>query len=88
MKWVFASLTVLILVLVVSAAKQPANEPTITIEGHQVPYRLVRVWNKHASGRRTVVAYFDPDSQVEFVEWVPVAKANEILAFQAAHKPR
>jgi hypothetical protein len=88
MKLVFASLTTLLLGLAVYGTTRPANEPTITIEEHQVPYRLVRVWNKHAVGRQTVVAYYDPDSQVEFVKWVPVAKANEILAFQAAHQPR
>ena len=86
MKWVFASLTVLILVLVVYEARQPANEPTITIEGHQVPYRLVRVWKK--DGGEMIVAYEDPETQIEYAEKIPVAKANEILAFQAAHKPR
>ncbi len=74
--------------LVVYGTTHPAGEPTITIEGHVVPYRLVQVWNKHASGRQTVVAYFDPDSQIDFVEWVTVAKANEILAYQSAHKRR
>jgi hypothetical protein len=79
---------VLLLGLVVSGTRQPANEPTITIEGHLVPFQLVKVWNQHASGRKTVVAYYDPDSQIDFVEWVPVTKANEILAFQSAHKRR
>jgi hypothetical protein len=88
MKLIFSSLTVLLLGLVVYGTRQLANEPTITIEGHQVPYQLVQVWNKHASGRKTVVAYYDPDSQIDFVEWVPVTKANEILAFQSAHKRR
>jgi hypothetical protein len=88
MKLVFTALTALLLGLTVYGTTRPANEPTITIQGHQVPYRLVRVWNKHASGRQTVVAYYDPDSQIDFVEWVPIAKANEILAFQAAHQPR
>jgi hypothetical protein len=88
MKLVFASLTALLLGLAVYGTTQPANEPTITIEGHQVSYRLVRVWNKHASERGTAVAYFDPDLQIDFVKWVPAAKANEILAFQAAHQPR
>jgi hypothetical protein len=46
------------------------------------------VWNQHAPGRQTVVAYRDPDSQIDFVESVPVAKANEILAYQSAHKRR
>ena len=88
MKLIFASLTVLLLGLVVSGMRQPANEPTITIEGHLVPYQLVKVWNQHASGRKTVVAYFDPDSQIDFIEAVPAAKANEILAYQSAHKRR
>jgi len=88
MKLIFSSLTVLLLGLVVYGTRQLANEPTITIEGHQVPYQLVQVWNKHASGRKTVVAYYDPDSQIDFVEWVPVTKADEILAFQSAHKRR
>jgi hypothetical protein len=86
MKLIFASLTVLLLGLAVYGTRQPANEPTITIEGHRVPYRLVQVWNKLASGIGTVVVYHDPDSQIEFIESVPVAKANEILAFQSAHK--
>jgi hypothetical protein len=88
MKLIFASLTVLLLGLVVSGTRQPANEPTITIEGHKVPYPLVQVWNKPASGRTAVVAYYDPDSQIDFIESVTAAKANEILAYQSAHKRR
>ncbi len=84
MKLIFALLTVLLLGLIVYGRTQPADEPMVTIEGHQVPYRLVRVWNKHAPRRRAVIAYYDPESQIDFVEEVPVAKAKEILAFQAS----
>jgi hypothetical protein len=88
MKLVFASLTALLLGFVVYGSTQPANEPTITIEGHQVPYGQVQVWNKYARRRNTFVAYCDPDSQIDFTEWVPVAKVDEILAYQSAHKWR
>jgi hypothetical protein len=88
MKPVFASLTALLLGFVVYGTTQPANEPTITIEGHQVPYGQVKVWHKRTSGRESVVEYCDPDSQIDFLERVPVAKAEEILAYQSAHKLR
>ena len=85
MKLVFSSLT-LLLALAVYGTTQPASEPTITIGGHQVPYGQVKVWHKHASGRQSVVEYRDPDLQIDFIECVPVAKADEILAYQSAHK--
>jgi len=89
MKWVFTSLTGLILAMVVHEANQPANEPTVTIERRPVPYRFVRVWNQPRPGREgVVVGYADPDTQIDYLETVSVAKANEILALHAAGKTR
>src|SRR5580692_7748289 len=67
MKVVYAALTVL-LGLIVYGTTQPATEPTITIEGHQAPYGHVQIWSKHALRTGTVVAYYDPDTQIDFVE--------------------
>jgi hypothetical protein len=86
MKWVFASLTVAILALVVYEAKRPASEPTVTIEGRQVPYRLVHVWDSDGPGEERVVEYHDPELEIDYSERFPVAKADEIVAFQAASK--
>ena len=89
MKWVFTSLTGLILALVVHEVNQSANEPTVTIEGRPVPYRLVRVLKKSRPGREGIlVEYADSETQIDHLETVSVAKANEILAFQAAGKTR
>jgi hypothetical protein len=88
MKPVFASLTALLLGFVVYGSTQPAKEPTITIGGQQVPYGQVQVWHKHTSGKESVVEYCDPDSQIDFIECVPVAQADEILAYQCTHKRR
>jgi hypothetical protein len=86
MRWVLASSTVLVLGLLVYSATRTASEPTVTIEGRQVPYRLVHVWDVDWPGGERLVEYRDPESEIDYMGRVPVAKANEIVAFQAASK--
>jgi hypothetical protein len=86
MKWVFASLIAMILALVVYETKRPAGEPTVTIEGRQVPYRLVEVWEPDGPDGERVAVYHDPELDIDYMERIPVAKANEIVAFQAASR--
>lgn len=86
MKWVFASLIVIVVSLVVFGSSRPAGQPLVEIEGRQVPYALVHVEQDGAGDDEVAAWYHDTESDTDFSSRIPHEKGREIVAWQVAHK--
>ena len=84
MKWLLLSVSVGLIAIGVSGARDGATGPTANIEGMNVPYHLVHVLR---DGPGTwAVEYYNPEDEIDHMDRVPIKKGKEILAWQMDHK--
>jgi hypothetical protein len=84
-KWVFVSLTAGMVALGVHGFGRSESEPTVAIEGLQIPYQFVHVFSD-GPGIDVVVEYHDVESQIDFSERIPRSQGREIVAWQEANR--
>jgi hypothetical protein len=84
-KWVFLSLVMGVTALGFFGLGRPASEPTVEIEGRNVPYQFVHVFSD-GSGRDVVAEFHDVDSKIDFSSRIPRSVGREIVAWQSENK--
>jgi hypothetical protein len=84
-KWVFVSLTALIVPFGVFGMGRPTVPQTVEIEGRHVSYELCHVWSD-GPGDDVVVEYHDTETEIDYSDRIPRATGREIVAWQRTNK--
>jgi hypothetical protein len=78
------SVAVGLIVIGVCGARHGTDQPTVEIEGSQVPYYRVHVMK---DGHGTwAVEYHNADDDIDYTARVPISKGQEIIAWQVSRK--